>query len=78
MVQTIYWIQHTEKRIEAEKNWDKDGKALHKLMNNVIHGKAMENVRNRIGVRLVNNEKDYLQCTSTPSYICCTKYLTII
>ena len=30
---------NTQKRIEAEKNNDKDGKALHKLMSNAIYGK---------------------------------------
>ena len=29
----------------------------------------MQNVRNRINVRLVNNEKDYLKCTSKPCYM---------
>ena len=29
----------------------------------------MENLKNRIDVKLVNNEKDYLKCTSTPSYM---------
>ena len=29
----------------------------------------MKNLRNRIDVKLVNNEKDYLQCTSKPSYM---------
>ena len=29
----------------------------------------MENLRNRIDVRLVKNEKDYLKCTSKPSYM---------
>ena len=33
MAKTIYCIQHT-KRTEAEKNGDKDGEALFKLMNN--------------------------------------------
>ena len=48
-----------QKRIEAEKNGDKDGKALYKLMNNTVHGKTVENLRNRIEIRLVSNQKDY-------------------
>ena len=28
----------------------------------------MENLRNRINVKLVNNEKDYLKCTLKPRY----------
>ena len=29
----------------------------------------MENLRNRINIRLVNNEKNYLKYTSKPSYM---------
>ena len=29
----------------------------------------MENLRNRIDVKLVNNKKDYLKFTSKPSYM---------
>ena len=29
----------------------------------------MENLRNRIDVKLVNSEKDYLKCTLKPSYM---------
>ena len=35
-------------------------------MNTVAYGKTMENVRNRIDVRLASNEKDYLKWTSKP------------
>ena len=38
-------------------------------MNNAIHKKAMENLRNRINVKLVKDEKDYLKYTSKPSYM---------
>ena len=38
-------------------------------MMNCIYGKTMENLRKRINVRLVNNEKDFLKYTSRPTYI---------
>ena len=38
-------------------------------MNDAIYGKTMENLRNRINVKLVKNKKDYLKCTSKPSYM---------
>ena len=34
----------------------------------------MENLRNKIDVKLINNEKDYLKCTSKPSYISHKKF----
>ena len=38
-------------------------------MSNATHGKSMENLGNRISIKLVNNEKDWLKCTSKPSYM---------
>ena len=37
---------NTQKRIEAQKNGDKDGKVLYKLMDNAVYRKTKENVRN--------------------------------
>ena len=67
MAKTICWIQR--RKIEVKKYGDKDGKALHRLMNNAVHGKTMENLRNRIDVRLMSNKEDYLKWTSKPSYM---------
>ena len=68
MVKTISWIQH-KKNNKSRKNNEKDGETLFKLMNHSTYGKTMENVRNRIEVKLVNNEKDYLVCTPKPSHM---------
>ena len=38
-------------------------------MNNTVHGKTMENIRNRIYVNLVSNKKNYLNWASKPSYV---------
>ena len=34
-----------------------------------VYGKTMENLRKRISVKLVNNEKDYLKQVSKPTFI---------
>ena len=44
MVKTIYWIQHT-KKIDTEKNGDKDEKTLYKLMDNVLYHETIKNMR---------------------------------
>ena len=70
-------VKKLEPNLEAEKNEDKYGKALHKLMNNAIYGKTMENVRNRINVRLASNEKRLFEkYIKTKLYV--AKYFTMI
>ena len=59
-----------QKRTEAEKkNAGKDGKALYKLINNALYRETMENLRNRIDVKLISNKRDYLKWTSKLSYM---------
>ena len=60
---------NTQKITEPEKNREKDGKASYKLMNNVVYGKIMENLRKRIDLRLASNKKYYLKWTLKPSYM---------
>ena len=56
----------TEKRKNATNDFEKD---FFKLMINSVYGKTMENLRKRINVRFVNNEKDFFKYTSRPTYV---------
>ena len=62
----IYIGFNTKKRMNATNDFEKD---FFKLMINSVYGKTMENLRKRIKVRFVNNEKDFLKYTSRPTYI---------
>ena len=53
----------TEKRINAVE------KDFFKLIINSVYGKTVENLRKRINVRIVNNEKGFLKYTSRPTHI---------
>ena len=57
---------NTEKGMNAANDFEND---FLKLMINSVYGKAMENLRTRINVRLVNNEKDFFKYTSRPTPI---------
>ena len=39
------------------------------LLKKAVYGKTMENVRNRIDLKIGSNKKDYLKWTSKPSYM---------
>ena len=65
----LYVEFNIQKRIKAEKNGDKDAKALYRLINNDVYGKTMKNVRSRINVKLVSNKKYYFKLTSKPNYM---------
>ena len=46
-----------KKKKKKKKKNGKDGKALNKWINDAVHDKITENLRNRIDVRLVSNKK---------------------
>ena len=59
---------NTVKRANAKNSFEKE---FFKLMNNSVYGKTMENIRKRVDVRLVTNEKKLLKWTSRPTYVSC-------
>ena len=56
----------TEKRKNTSNCFEND---FSKLMINSVYDKTMENLQQRINVRLINNEKDFLKYTSRPTHI---------
>ena len=57
---------NNQKRKEATNDADKN---LCRLLNNAVYGKTMENLRKRLKIRIVKNEKEIVKHISKPSYI---------
>ena len=60
-----YIDKNTNLRTQAKNNFEKD---FFKLMNNSVFGKTMENIRNRVNVKLVNAGEQFKKLVAKPNY----------
>ena len=59
---------NTDLRSKANNEFEKD---FFKLMNNSVFGKTMENIRNRVDIRLVNSEAKAMKLAAKPNFKHC-------
>ena len=60
-----YIEKNTNLRTKAKNNFEKD---FFKLMNNSVFGKTMENIKNRVDVKLVNTEEKFKKLVAKPNF----------
>ena len=63
-----YIDKNTNLRSKDKNNFEKD---FYKLMNNSVFGKTMENIRNRVNVKLVNTEEKLRKLVAKPNFKSC-------
>jgi len=59
-----YIAFNTEKRCMARSSFEKD---FFKLMSNAVYGKMIEQLRNRVNVKLVTDPNNVKKCIQTPT-----------
>ena len=64
-----YIDMNTNLRANAKNEFEKD---FFKLMNNSVFGKTMENIRNRVDIRLVNDKAKARKLAAKPNFQHCT------
>ena len=60
-----YIDMNTKLRTEGNNDFEKD---FFKLMNNSVFGKTMENIRNRVNIKLVNDREKAKKLTAKPNF----------
>ena len=65
---------NTKLRIESKKSGNNFEVYFFKLMNNSVFGKTLENIINRVDIRLISTDKVAQKLAAKPNYDCCTNY----
>ena len=73
MAETIYYTKHRSS-YKCKNDFDKD---FFKLMNNSVFGKTMENIRNRVDIRLVNDRRKTEKLAAKPNFKTLDNFLRI-
>ena len=69
-----YMALNTGLRTPTKNDFEKD---FFKLMNKSIFGKTMENIRNRVDVKLVNEEEQAKKLAAKPNFNHCNIFVRI-